>query len=103
MPEKKILVSMKFKSLLAEDEVNSIVNYRDKQLQNTDGLISLLCHRNRDKNLVGGTFIFKNLELAQKYVDRFLLEGRAVKYKIVPDSLKIEIDELEDILDINNI
>lgn len=101
MPEKKALVSMKFKSTLADEELRSIATYRKEQLKNTKGLLSLICHHNPENKLIGGTFIFKTIAYAQQYVDQFLLEGHPVKYGVIPNSLKIEIDELEEIIQLH--
>ncbi|KAA1242707.1 YdhR family protein [Aquimarina sp. RZ0] len=96
MENKKTIVNLRFKSNLPADEVCEISTNRKQILKNTEGLISLFCYTNEETNIIGGTYIFENIQLAHQYLGQFLTQGIGPKYGIIPVTLKIDIGCLKD-------
>ncbi len=96
MQNEKTIVNLRFKSNLPTEKVCVISENRKQLLKNTEGLISLFCYTNEETKIIGGTYIFKNIQLAHQYLGQFLTEGLGLKYGIIPVTLKIEIGCLKD-------
>ncbi|PKV50209.1 putative monooxygenase ydhR [Aquimarina sp. MAR_2010_214] len=96
MQDKKAIVNLRCKSNLPTEEICKLLDRRKHLLKNTKGLISLFCYINEETNTIGGTYIFKNMKLAQQYLEQFLTEGFGPKYGIIPMTLKIDIGCLKD-------
>ncbi|MFD2565119.1 hypothetical protein [Aquimarina rubra] len=95
MNKKKAIVNLKFKSNLSIEDINKVSRERKEILKKTKGLISLFCYTNDETKIVGGTFIFENIELAHQYLGKFMTEGLGPRYGIIPMTLKIDIGSVE--------
>ncbi|TSE09154.1 hypothetical protein [Aquimarina algiphila] len=96
MQNEKVIINLRFKSILSTEEICKLSDDRKYLLKNTKGLISLFCYINEETNTIGGTYIFRNMELAQHYLGLFLTEGLGPKYGVIPKTLKIDIGCLKD-------
>jgi hypothetical protein len=85
------------------DEVCKISTNRKQILKKTEGLISLFCYTNEETNIIGGTYIFENIQLAHQYLGQFLTQGIAPKYGIIPVTLKIDVASLKEEIQGDNI
>ena len=90
-----IIVNLKFKSNLSKEEINKITEIRKEELENTEGLVSLICHYNEETHTIGGTYIFKNILYARTYLEDFLTNGIGPKYGVIPTTLKIDIGTIK--------
>ena len=102
MQKKETIINLRFKSELSTEKVCKITEARKNLLRNTKGLVSLFCYTNEETNIIGGIYIFENMQLAHQYLGRFLIEGIGPKYQIIPMTLKIDVVNLiEEIKGVN--
>ncbi len=91
MKEEKTIIDLKFQSTLSTRELRTLIENRKKKLIHTEGLISLFCNSNETTNTVEGTYIFQNIQFAEKYLEDFLIKGIGPKYGAIPRTLRIKI------------
>ncbi|SEL95447.1 hypothetical protein SAMN04487910_3703 [Aquimarina amphilecti] len=103
MQNEKAIINLRFKSNLTIEKVCEISNTRKNLLKNTKGLVSLFLYINEETNTIGGTYIFKNLQLARTYLKQFLTDGLGPKYGVIPMTLKIDVASLKDEIQGKNI
>ncbi len=103
MQNEKAIVNLRFKSNLPTEKVCEISKDRKKTLKKTKGLVSLFYYANEETSTVGGTYIFKSIELAHQYLAQFLTDGVGPRYGVIPKTLKIDISSLKDEIQGDNI
>ncbi len=90
----KTIVNVRFKSTLSEDKLYEISTKNQNEIANVKGLIIKYYYINPETNTIGGTYLFENIDQARDYLRHFFLKGIGLQYGIIPDTLKMEIGNI---------
>ncbi|GAA4274930.1 YdhR family protein [Aquimarina gracilis] len=91
MLEEKTIVNVQFKSTLSHEKLYEISNKNKSEMASVKGLIIKYYYINPETNVIGGTYLFENIGFARDYLRFFFLKGIGLKYGIIPETLKMEI------------